>query len=154
MTKRLFRSVCILAALLFVSAPFVFSQSITTADAVGVITDSSGAVVPGATVTIRSLESGEVRTVTANGQGQYRFPLMKPGDFIVSASAKGLKSNLNKITLLVGQEQEVNIAMNAQGTNTIIEVTSEAPIVQAENANLESNFNQQQVQNVPWRAAI
>jgi hypothetical protein len=149
MTKRLFRSVCILAALLFVSAPFVFSQSITTADAVGVITDSSGAVVPGATVTIRSLESGEVRTVTANGQGQYRFPLMKPGDFIVSASAKGLKSNLNKITLLVGQEQEVNIAMNAQGTNTIIEVTSEAPIVQAENANLESNFNQQQVQNVP-----
>jgi len=149
MTKRLFRSVCILAALLLVSAPFVFSQSITTADAVGVITDSSGAVVPGATVTIRSSESGEVRTVTANAQGQYRFPLMKPGEYVVSASAKGLKSNLNKISLLVGQEQEVNIAMNAQGTNTIIEVTSEAPIVQAENANLESNFNSQQVQNVP-----
>jgi len=149
LTKHFVRSICVLAALLLVSAPFVFSQSITTADAVGVITDSSGAVVPGAIVTIKSVESGETRTVTANAQGQYRFPLMKPGDYVVTASSKGLKSNITKIALLVGQEQEVNIQMNAQGTNTIIEVTSEAPILQAENANLESNFNQQQVTNVP-----
>src|SRR5579864_3887173 len=45
LTKRIFRSVCILAALFVLATPFTFSQSITTADAVGVITDSSGAVV-------------------------------------------------------------------------------------------------------------
>jgi hypothetical protein len=149
LTKRIFRSVCILAALLLVSSPFLFSQSITTADAVGVITDSSGAVVPGAKVTIKSAESGEARTVTANDQGQYRFPLMKPGTYVLTAEAKGLKSNITKITLLVGQEQEVNISMNAQGNTTIVEVTSEAPLVQAENANLESNFNQKQVMDLP-----
>jgi hypothetical protein len=149
LTKRIFRSVCILAALFVVSAPFTFSQSITTADAVGLITDSSGAVVPGATVTIKSADSGETRTVTSNAQGQFRFPLMKPGDYVVTANSKGLKSNIMKITLLVGQEQEVNISMNAQGNNTIIEVTSEAPIVQAENANLETSFNQKQVVDLP-----
>ena len=127
----------------------MFSQSITTGDAVGVITDSSGAVVPNATVTIKSTESGEVRTVTTNEQGQYRFPLMKPGEYVITAEAKGLKSNITRITLLVGQEQAVNIAMNAQGTSTIIEVTSEAPIVQTENANLETNYNQKQVVDLP-----
>lgn len=149
LTKRIFRSVCILAAILALAAPFAFCQSITTADAVGVITDSSGAVVPGATVTIKSAESGETRSVTTNDQGQFRFPLMKPGDYVVTAAAKGLKSNITKISLLVGQEQAVNITMNAQGTNTIIEVTSEAALVQAENANLESNFNQKQVIDLP-----
>jgi hypothetical protein len=147
--NRIFRSVCILAALLVVSAPFMFSQSITTADAVGVITDTTGAIVPGATVTIRSAESGETRTVTANDQGQYRFPLMKPGDYVITAASKGLKSNINKITLLVGQEQEVNISMNPQGTNTIIEVTTEAQILQTENANLETNYNSKQVVDLP-----
>ena len=149
MTKRIFRSVCILAALFVLAAPFTFSQSITTGDAVGVITDSSGAVVPGATVTLKSAESGETRTVTTNDQGQYRFPLLKPGEYVVTAASKGLKSNITKITVQVGQELEVNVAMNAQGTNTIVEVTSEAPIVQSENANLETNFNQKQVVDLP-----
>jgi hypothetical protein len=149
LTKRIFRSVCILAALFVLAAPFTFSQSITTADAVGVITDSTGAVVPGATVTIKSTESGETRSVTSNDQGQYRFPLMKPGEYVLTASAKGLKSNITRITLLVGEEREVNVSMNAQGTNTIVEVTAEAALVNAENANLESNFNQKQVVDVP-----
>jgi len=127
----------------------MFSQSITTADAVGVITDSSGAVVPGATVTLKSAESGEARKVTTNDQGQYRFPLLKPGDYVITAEANGLKSNITKVTLLVGQEQEINISMNAQGNTTIVEVTSEAPILQTENANLETNFNQKQVVDLP-----
>ena len=67
-------------------SPAAFSQTITTADAVGVVSDTSGAVVPGATVTLKSAESGESRTETTNGQGQYRFPLLKPGDYVVSAS--------------------------------------------------------------------
>jgi Carboxypeptidase regulatory-like domain len=149
LTKSLFHSLCILTVILALAAPFTFSQSITTADAVGVITDSSGAVVPGATVTIRSSESGETRTVTANDQGQYRFPLMKPGEYTITAASKGLKSNITRITLQVGQEQEVNVTMNAQGNTTIIEVTSEAPIVQTENANLETNYNTAQVIDLP-----
>jgi hypothetical protein len=116
---------------------------------VGVITDSSGAVVPGATVTLKSAESGETRTVTANSLGQYRFPLLKPGEYVMTAASQGLKSNINKVSVGVGQELEVNIMMNAMGTTTIVEVTSEAPILQSENANLETNFNQNQVIDLP-----
>ncbi len=140
---------CLFVAIFIVAAPFTFGQSITTGDAVGVIKDSSGAVVPGATVTIKSSESGETRRMTANDQGQYRFPLLKPGEYVITAESKGLKSNITKVTLAVGQEQEINITMNAQGNSTIIEVNSDAPLVQAENANLESNFNTKQVDDLP-----
>jgi len=135
------------ATLLF--APFAFSQTTTTGDAVGVVKDTSGAIVPGATVTIKSTETGEVRTATANGQGEYRFPLMKPGIYNVSAVSKGMKSNTSKISLLVGQEQEVNLTLTAEGTTTTIEVTTEASLVNTENANLETNYNAKQVVELP-----
>ena len=147
-TRRSFRF-CTLAALLLILAPFTFSQTSTTADAVGVVSDSSGAVVPGAKVTIKSLDSGESRTELTNGEGQYRFPLMKPGEYELSAMSKGLKSNLIKISLLVGQAQEANITMNPEGTSTIVEVTATAAILQAENANIETNFNKAQVDILP-----
>jgi hypothetical protein len=129
--------------------PLAFGQTGTTGDALGVITDTSGAVVPGATVTIQSSDSGETRTATANSKGEYHFSLLKPGDYLVSASSKGLKSNIEKITLLVGTEQSVNITMNPQGTSTIVEVSTQAPVLQAENANLEQSFNATQVQELP-----
>src|SRR5579859_4580159 len=136
-------------AVLFLLVPLAFSQTQTTGDIVGVITDTSGAVVPGATVTLKSTESGETRTATTNDQGQYRFSLLKPGEFTLAATNSGLKSNISKVSLLVGEEQAVNITMNPQGTQTIVEVTAEAPTLQTENANIQTNFNQQQVVNLP-----
>src|SRR5271170_1606311 len=104
----------------FLTTPSAFSQTVTTGDVVGVVTDSSGAVVPKATVTLKSIDSGETRTDTTGAQGLYRFPLLKPGEYLVSASIAGLKSNNERISLSVGQEHELNITMNPQGTSTII----------------------------------
>ena len=98
----LFLRLSVLAILLTACA---VGQTITTGDVVGVVSDTSGAVVPGANVTLKSLDTGETRTETSNAQGQYRFPLLKPGDYVVSASTAGLKSNNVRVTLLVGQEQ-------------------------------------------------
>src|SRR6202050_1381688 len=147
--RRHWAIVYFLAALSLMLTPLAFSQTITTADVVGVVSDTSGAVVPGAKVTIKSAESGESRTETTNGEGQYRFPLMKPGDYEISAAAKGLKSNFFKVTLLVGQAQEANITMNPQGTSTTVEVNATGAILQTENANIETNFNKAQVDNLP-----
>ena len=146
--QTIFRFVLCLAALLL-AVPFTFGQTLTTGDALGVVSDTTGGVVPNAKVTIKSLESGETRTEATNAQGQYRFSLLKPGQYELSAASAGLKSNLSKIELLVGQAQEVNITMNAQGTTTVVEVTSEAGILQTENANSEVNFNKNQVDDLP-----
>ena len=137
-----------LAALVAASTP-LSAQTITTGDILGVISDSSGAVVPNAKVTLKSLENGETRTESSNGQGQYRFSLLKPGDYDLSAESAGLKSNRDKVSLLVGQAVEVNIKMNPQGTSTVMEVTTETAILQTENANIESNFNRTQIDALP-----
>ncbi len=147
--KSLTCAFALTAALLTVSAPLASSQTITTADAVGVVSDSSGAIVPGAKVTLKSLETGDVRTDTTSGAGQYRFSLLKPGEYEISAASQGLKSNLDKITLLVGQAQEINLKMNPQGTTSVIEVTTDAGVLQTENANIETSFNKKQVDDLP-----
>jgi Carboxypeptidase regulatory-like domain len=139
-----------LAALfLTLGASSLLSQTITTGDIVGVVTDPTGAVVPNATVTLKSVESGETRTETTNGQGEYRFPLLKPGDYNVSASSSGLSSELTRVTILVGQEAAINLTMRTQATTTVIEITAETPILNTENANLETSMNSQQVQELP-----
>ncbi len=146
---KLFHNTMRALAPLFLLAPFAIAQTITTADVAGVISDSSGAVVPGAKVTLKSLGTGETRNETANTQGQYRFSLLKPGDYEISAASQGLKSNLQKVSLLVGQAAEVNLAMNPQGTSTVVEVTAAANLLSTENANLETNFSKSQVDALP-----
>ncbi|HWZ34337.1 MAG TPA: carboxypeptidase regulatory-like domain-containing protein [Bryobacteraceae bacterium] len=131
------------------TALVVCGQTITTADVVGVVSDTSGAVVPGATVTIKAAETNDTRTAVTNDSGQYRFPLMSPGVYLLSAHTAGLKSNSTRFTLLVGQEQAMNITLNPQGTTEVIEVTAEASVVQTENANLATSYSQKQVAELP-----
>jgi hypothetical protein len=149
LNKFTYRILGLFAALMFVLTPFTFAQTTTTGDILGVVSDSSGAVVPGAKITLKSTESGETRTDTSNAQGQYRFSLLKPGAFQVSAASQGLKSNLENVVVLVGQALEVNIKMNPQGTTTVMEVTTQGSILQTENANIETSFNKKQVDELP-----
>jgi hypothetical protein len=136
-------------AIISLISPLAVSQTMTTADASGVVSDTSGAVVPGASVTIKSVQTGESRTETTNGQGQYKFPLLKPGDFLISASAKGLKSNIQKISILLGQDLEINLKMNPEGANQVVEVSTQGELLNTENANLETSFSNKQVQELP-----
>ena len=75
------RQTCLFAALTMLWAPAAFSQTMTTGDIVGSVTDASGAVVPKAIVTAKFLDENTVQTTTANDKGEYRFSLMKPGDY-------------------------------------------------------------------------
>ncbi len=144
-----FRSVH-LGALVWILAGAVGAQTMTTADVTGTVSDPSGAVVPGATVTIKSVDTNETRTTQTNGQGAYRFPLMKPGDYTITATASGMQSAVEKFTLLLSQEQAVNLVMRVQSTQQTVEVSAEASAVQTENANLTSSFGTTQVSNLPF----
>ncbi len=70
-------------------APLV-AQS-TTSDVTGVVTDSSGAVVPGATVELTNTQTQEKRVFTSGGGGEFTFTLLKPGKYSLSVTAAGFK---------------------------------------------------------------
>ena len=139
----------IFVAFLLLTATSAFSQTMTTGDVVGTVTDTTGAVVPKATVTIKLPDTNETRTAVTSETGHYRFSLLKPGDYTIEAETTGLKSKLDKFTLLVGQEAAINLTLAVTGTQEIVEVQGEAAVLQTENANLTSGFNTAQVANLP-----
>ncbi len=137
------------AALLIMLSMPAFGQTITTGDITGMVTDSSGAIVPNATVTVKSIDTNETRTATPNAVGRYRFTFLKPGRYSITATAPGLTSGSSEIALLVGQEPAVDLVLRVEGTQQTIEVTSVTPLVQTENANLATSFNQKQMVDLP-----
>jgi hypothetical protein len=139
----------LIAAQLAVWMVPAFSQTFTTGDVVGVVTDTSGAVVPGATITIRSAATNEVRTAKSGDAGGFRFALLQPGEYTISAQTAGLKSNVQRFTLLVGQELPKDIVLNPQGTVETVEVTTQTSALETENANLTNIVNEQQVRDLP-----
>ncbi len=147
--RRLSTMACFLTALLLSIASTAFSQTMTTGDIVGTVTDATGAVVPKAMVTIKFTATNETHTATSDGTGHYRFSLLQPGDYTLEAAATGLKSKTEKFTLLVSQEATINVALSVQGASEVVEVKAESAILQTENANLTTGFNTSQVANLP-----
>ena len=79
--------VCLLAACL----PSLMAQTAATGSLQGTVTDASGAVIPNATVTLTSADTGQERTSTTGGDGTYRFPLLPPGAYKLKFAANGFK---------------------------------------------------------------
>src|SRR5438270_9433933 len=105
------------------------AQTITTGDISGTVTDSSGAIVPSATVTVKNLGTGETRTVTANTAGIYRAAQLSPGSYTVTATTSGMTAQTYKAAVAVGQVQVVNVTVKPQATSEVVEVTGTAPLV-------------------------
>src|SRR5579871_1587716 len=80
------RGLVLIASLLFVCASTAFCQT-ETAAVLGTVTDSTGAIVPGATVTLKNLGTGVSRTATTSGSGDYAFDLLQVGAYSVTVSA-------------------------------------------------------------------
>lgn len=130
-------------------SPAVFGQTITTGDVAGVVKDATGGVVPVATVTLKNTDTNEVRTEVTGSVGQYRISLLKPGDYEVSAQTPGLRSKIEKFSVLVGQVVEMNVVLDVKGTSEVVTVVADTPLLQTENANLETGYNTNQVVNLP-----
>ena len=142
-------SVSLLGALLFLGALPGFTQTLTTGDVGGTVTDATSAIIPNATVTLKSTTTNDARTALTNSSGQYRFSLLQPGEYTLSAATTGLKSGTTKLSVLVGQNLEVNLTLTVQGTQEVVLVTAETPVLQTENANLTTAFTTQQVADLP-----
>lgn len=138
-----------LTLLFFFVSAFACGQTITSGTVVGSVTDATGAVVPSAVVTIQQTDSGTVRTTKTNESGQYRFPFLKPGEYSISAEATGQTTGTSRFSLLVGQEQQVNLSLSVQSVSQSVYVSSDTPLLETENANQATSFSLKEVANMP-----
>src|SRR5580698_3147026 len=128
---------------------FALGQTVTSGTVVGSVADSTGAAVTSAIVTITQADTGAVRTVKTNESGQYRFPFVKPGDYTISAKSAGLTADVSHFSLLVGQEQQINLVLAVQSVQQSVFVNSSASLLETENANQATSYGEKEVENMP-----
>jgi hypothetical protein len=125
------------------------SQSLTSGDITGVVTDLSGAVISGANVTLTSNATHAQQTQTTSAQGAYRFALLPPGSYTLSISAQNLQSSKQAVTVTVGQATTLNVQLQLGSTTETVEVSGQGGVVQADTADLSTSFSPEQIAQVP-----
>jgi hypothetical protein len=110
-------------------APSLLAQSAGTGALTGTVRDTSGAVVPGVTVTLTSADTNQTRTTITSEDGSYRFSLLPPGSYGVKFSLPGFKtSEVSSVNVRVTETVELdhNLEVGAQSENVSVEVQAEA----------------------------
>ncbi len=144
-------SIFIFAGLFHLLLPeATFSQGETTSAIVGQVSDASGAAVPGATVTITNKDTGLRRSASTDDSGRFNFPQLKPGAYSVKVEAAGFEPQQNDaVSAALGQKQAVDFRLKIAQSNQTVEISSEAPILNSENANTSTTLNAHALENLP-----
>ena len=140
-----------MAALSIILFPVkAFPQGETTSAIVGQVTDATNAAIPGATVTITNRETALQRSAKTDDEGRFNLPQLKPDTYSVRVEAAGFASQQNDHVLAaLGQKQTVNFTLKVAQSNQTIEISSEAPILNPENANTSTTLNAHELENLP-----
>ncbi len=126
------------------------AQGETTSAIVGEVRDASSAVVASATVTITNRETGLKRGAKTDDAGRFSFPQLKPGTYSVRAEAPGFDPGQNdNVVSGLGQKQTVDFTLRVARSNETVEVSSEAPLINPENANTSTTLNTSALEDLP-----
>ena len=126
------------------------AQGETTSAIVGEVRDSSNAVVTGATVTIASQETGLRRRAQSDDAGRFNFPQLKPGAYSIKVEAQGFEAReIDNVAAGLGQKQTVDFTLRVARSNETVEVNSEAPLINPENANTSTTLDAPALEDLP-----
>ena len=116
----------------------------------GTITDSSGAVLPNANLTIRDVDTGATRTVKSDSQGNYSVPALPPGHYEIEAAAAGFASaKTTGVVVNVGTTITSNVQLSVSGTQQTVNVTAAAPVIDQTGISVGQVVDQETVQQAP-----
>ena len=126
------------------------AQGETTSAIVGQVRDATNAVVPGAIVTITNPETGLKRSAKTDDSGRFNFPQLKPGIYSVKVEASGFEPRQNNnVVSALGQKQTLDFTLGVARSRETVEVSSEAPILNPENANISTTLNAPALEDLP-----
>src|SRR5215472_362732 len=144
------RTIYSLLVCLALAVPAVAQSQAANGAIEGTITDSSGGVLPGVTVTVTNLETGAERSIVTNEKGLYRAPLLPLGTYRVVAELQGFKRfEQTNITLSVGQTAVVNAAMSVGAVSETITVSGDAPALDTSRIDIGHTMSDTEVHNLP-----
>jgi Carboxypeptidase regulatory-like domain/TonB dependent receptor-like, beta-barrel/TonB-dependent Receptor Plug Domain len=138
----------ILAAVLLALPAVARAQATGTLS--GVVTDPTGAVLPGATVEAKNQGTGQLRTATTSTAGFYTVPLLPPGDYELKASLAGFTTvTRSRVRVTVAETARVDLALQTGARSESITIVEQAPLVETANGTLGIVIDQKKVVDLP-----
>jgi hypothetical protein len=127
-----------------------FNASLT-----GTVQDSSGATIPGATVTITNLGTGQVQTVTASDEGVYQFNQLPAAHYTIAVTAPGFKgSTIGDLALAAETPRNVDVKLATGGATETVTVSAESvPVLQTSDANIQTTIDGEEIKRLPTYGA-
>jgi Carboxypeptidase regulatory-like domain/TonB-dependent Receptor Plug Domain len=126
------------------------AQSITSGDVTGIVTDPTGATVPGASVALANTSTNATLKATTNSDGSYRFAFVASGIYKLSVTASGFQSQEHPNVLVsAGQPTAVNVQLTVAGASQTVDVVEASAALQTENADVTTGFSQNMIENLP-----
>ena len=140
--------------ILLLLAPFTFVSNLRAQIAqgaiVGSVTDPSGAVVPGASVSATNVATGVVSRTTTTSVGYYDFPVLPAGTYTVTVEQKGFKRVITEPTVLhAGDNARIDVKMALGSTTQAIQVTGVAPLLNATTTNIGTVIQAHEISQLP-----
>ena len=143
-------SIFIVALMVMFSGYAAAFGQVTTGSILGTIHDSTGAVVPNATVTITDAGKGTKSTAKTDNDGSYSVQFLIPGSYNVSVEMAGFKRSVsNNIVVDIDQRARVDFALETGGISETVQVNTAPPLIQADSSELGDVVGKTQVQNLP-----
>jgi len=137
-----------IGALVLCSAPSMWAQT-NTGTVAGTVTDSSKAVVSGATVTLTDTTTKASHSVTTNETGRYIFVDVDPGDYEISVTKQGFSTSKAKTSVQVGLSTTANLTLQVGGSNVVIEVAEATNELQTMNATVGNTITSTALDALP-----
>jgi Carboxypeptidase regulatory-like domain len=128
----------------------LLAQATATGNIVGVVTDATGAALPGATITATNKDTNAQRTTTSGSAGQYRFDFLPSGTYSVKGDASGFSAaEVKDIQLLVGTTFTANLPMRAGIVSSSIEVVANNQLVDVEKTDSSATVTPKEIVDLP-----
>ena len=140
--------VVLLAVFTAVSAPGARAQS-NDGSIVGTVTDTTGAIIPHATVTVTNVDNGLKLNGTSNTSGEFQIFAVPPGNYKADVAAQGFQGQTVSFAVQVATAQTLQFKLTAGAVNQTVEVTSAAPMVNTSNATMGEVIQGAQVEDLP-----
>ena len=147
MSKIKMTALCL--ALFCVASIALQAQSTTQGAIGGTVFDPTGAVIPDAKVTIHNNGTNAEQVLTSDSSGFFKAPLLEPGTYTVSVKSVGFSEYQTITTVVLGQLTPLSPHLTTGSATTVVEVTSQAPVINFDSPDFTANLNTRALEDVP-----
>jgi hypothetical protein len=150
LVRRFSLALTALSLLISAASGLRAQDSATTATLTGLVRDAIGAIIPGATITLRNLTTNQTRSTTTEADGSYRVSALAVGDYEVKAEGAGFAPYLNtEVTLALGRSTSLDITLPPAGVHAQVTVSDRPPALDATQTAVTTSIDPERIEELP-----